>query len=69
MRGNKGHHIFKKPTKQHGKETVERKTEGKRSRIGKVITVAGKSLLPDVGSLINFAMRHTKQRSLCRMYS
>lgn len=36
MRGNKGHHILKKkPTKQHGKETVERKTEGKRSRIGK----------------------------------
>lgn len=36
----------------------ERKVKGKRIRIGRVITVAGRCLTPDLGSLIHFAMRH-----------
>lgn len=37
---------------------MEKEDRGQRSRIRKIITVAGKCLLADVGSLINFAMRH-----------
>lgn len=45
----------------------EKETEGKRSRKGKIITVAGNRLATDLGSLVNFAKSRvvTNRRSLC----